>query len=146
VTHSEFNASKTEPVHFLQIWLLPAKAGIAPGYEQKTFTTADKQGRLRLVASPDGKDGSVTVHTDARLFAGVLAKGEAAELPIAAGRHAWVQVVRGRARVNGKELAAGDGAALSSEPAVRVEGSGAGQTEQAEQASEAAEVLVFDLA
>jgi redox-sensitive bicupin YhaK (pirin superfamily) len=137
VTHSEFNASKTEPVHFLQIWLLPAKGGIAPGYEQKTFTTAEKQGRLRLVASPDGKDGSVTVHTDARLFAGVLAKGETAELPIAAGRSAWVQVVRGHARVNGKDLAVGDGAALSSEPAVRLEGNDAG---------ESSEVLVFDLA
>jgi redox-sensitive bicupin YhaK (pirin superfamily) len=134
VAHSEFNASQTDPVHFLQIWLQPAEAGIAPGYEQKTFTAEEKQGRLRLVASPDGRDGSVTVHTDARLYAGLFAPGERATLELASGRHAWVHVARGRARVNGKELGAGDAAALSDEAAVTVEG------------VDGAEVLVFDLA
>jgi quercetin 2,3-dioxygenase len=134
VNHSEFNASKSDEVHFLQIWILPARRGIAPGYEQKTFAAADKRGRLRLCASPDGADGSVTIHADARLHAGLFEEGESAELPLAAGRHAWVQVARGTVRVNGTELATGDGAALSDEPAVRVEG------------TSSAEVLVFDLA
>jgi redox-sensitive bicupin YhaK (pirin superfamily) len=134
VAHSEFNASPTDPVHFLQIWLQPAQAGIAPGYEQKTFSAADKQGRLRLVASPDAADGSVTIHSDARLYAGLFAAGERATLDLAAGRHAWVHVARGRARVNGHELGAGDAAALSDEAAVTLEG------------VDGAEVLVFDLA
>ncbi len=133
VTHSEYNASKHEPVHFLQIWLLPDKRGIAPGYEQKTFSREDKAGRLRLVASPDGRDGSVTVHADARLFAGLFDEGQSAEHPLATGRHAWVHVVRGKVRVNGVELATGDGAALSEESLVRIEG------------IEPGEVLVFDL-
>jgi redox-sensitive bicupin YhaK (pirin superfamily) len=134
VRHSEFNASAEELVHFLQIWLLPARDGIAPSYEQKAYDPGQLQGRLRLVASPDGREGSVTIHTDARVYAGRFDSGEAAELRLADGRHAWVQVARGTARVNGHELAAGDGAALSGEPAVRVEGLAAG------------EVLVFDLA
>jgi quercetin 2,3-dioxygenase len=133
VMHSEMNGSKTAPVHFLQIWLLPAERGIAPGYEQKTFSHDDKAGKLRLVASPDGRDGSVTVHTDVSLYAGVFASAQSAEHAIAAGRHVWVQVVRGRARVNGTELGAGDGAAISDEATVRVEG------------VDASEVLVFDL-
>ena len=137
VLHSEFNDSKTEPVHFLQIWIVPAERSIAPGYEQKTFSRAEKQGRLRLIASPDGQDGSVTVHAPARLYAGVFGGGEAAELAIATGRHAWVQVTRGEVRVQGKELGAGDGAAISNEPAVRVEGV---------EGSDDSEVLVFDLA
>jgi redox-sensitive bicupin YhaK (pirin superfamily) len=134
VAHSEFNASPTDPVHFLQIWLQPAQAGIAPGYEQKTFSAADKQGRLRLVASPDAADGSVTIHSDARLYAGLFAAGERATLDLAPGRPAWVHVARGRARVNGHELGAGDAAALSDEAAVTLEG------------VDGAEVLVFDLA
>jgi quercetin 2,3-dioxygenase len=134
VRHSEFNASKTELVHFLQIWLLPAQRGIRPSYEQKSFTRADKQGRLRVVASPDGREGSVTIHADAVLYAGVFEKGEAAELALAPGRHAWIQVTRGTVRVNACDLGAGDGAALSEEAVVRVEGVDGG------------EVLVFDLA
>jgi hypothetical protein len=133
VTHSEFNGSKTEDVHFLQIWLLPARQGIQPGYEQRAFPAAEKDGRLRLVASSDGRDGSVTVHTDAAVYAGRFSAGQRAELPLSGGRHAWVQMVAGRARVNDKELRAGDGAALSDEPHVLIEG------------VEAAEVLVFDL-
>lgn len=134
VLHSEFNGSKTEPVHFLQIWLVPEEKGIAPSYEQKSFPRDERQGRLRLVASPDGQDGSVTVHTRARMYAGVFDAGEKGKLELGSDRHAWVHVARGRARVNGKELAAGDGAAISGEPAVQVEG------------IEGAEVLVFDLA
>jgi redox-sensitive bicupin YhaK (pirin superfamily) len=133
VTHSEFNASKTDPVHFLQIWLMPSQRGIAPGYEQKTFSVEDKQGRLRVVASPNGRDGSVQVNTDATLYAGVFGEGERAELELPAGRHAWVQVARGNVRVNGTELREGDGASLSEESRVTVEGTSGG------------EVLVFDL-
>jgi redox-sensitive bicupin YhaK (pirin superfamily) len=134
VVHSEHNASQTEPVHFLQIWLIPSQPGLPPGYEQRTFPVEEKAGRLRLVASPDGRDGSVTIHTDASLHAGVLGAGQTAELPLAAGRHAWVHVARGKARVNGHDLAAGDGLALSDEARVQIEGIDAG------------EVLVFDLA
>ena len=133
VTHSEFNASKDELVHFLQIWLLPAKGGIKPGYEQKAFAPKEMAGRLRLVASTDGREGSVTIHTDAVLHAGRFGKGGTCELALARGRHAWVQIARGQARINGQNLRAGDGAALSGEAAVRIEG------------IEASEVLVFDL-
>ncbi len=134
VLHSEFNGSKTEPVHFLQIWIVPAERGIAPSYEQKTYGAAEKRGTLRVVASPDGRDGSVLVHADAVLRAGLFTKGESAELELTPGRHAWVHVARGSVRVNGKDLVAGDAAALSDEAKVRVEG------------VDAAEVLVFDLA
>jgi len=134
VTHSELNASPREPVHFLQIWLTPDQRGITPSYEQKTFSRQDKAGRLRLVASPDGRDGSVTVHTDARLFAGLFDKGQAAELPLATGRHAWVHLVHGTAKINGTALAAGDAAALSGEDRIQIEG------------VDASELLVFDLA
>jgi quercetin 2,3-dioxygenase len=137
VTHSEYNASTTDPVHFLQIWLVPSQRGIAPGYEQKTFSAEDKAGRLRVVASPTGRDGSVTIHTDATLYAGLFAANQSERLALAPGRHAWVHVARGSAKVNGQLLSAGDGAALSDEPAVSVEGV-AGE--------EPAEVLVFDLA
>jgi len=133
VAHSEFNASRTEPVHFLQIWLLPSKTGLRPSYEQKTFPPGEKRGRLRLIASPDGADGSVVIHTDARVHAALLDAGENATLDLALGRHAWVHVVRGAVTVNGVALQGGDGAALSDEPAVRLEG------------VDAAEVLVFDL-
>lgn len=134
VYHSEFNASKVEPVHFLQIWLMPDELGVTPGYEQKTFTDAEKQGRLRLVASPDGSDGSVRIHSNTRLFAGLFSKGERSELELAKGRHAWVHVARGEVHVNGQPLKAGDGAALSNEALVKLEGVSSG------------EVLVFDLA
>ena len=134
VRHSEFNASKTDPVHFLQIWIIPAERGIEPSYEQKTFTKAEKQGKLRVVASPDGRDGSVTVHADAVVHAGLFDKGESAELTLGESRHAWVHVARGTVRVNGRDLGPGDAAALSEEGTVRVEGIDGG------------EVLVFDLA
>jgi redox-sensitive bicupin YhaK (pirin superfamily) len=135
VVHSEMNPSRTEPVHFLQIWIIPEREGIAPSYEQKTFTDADKRGRLRLVASPDGSDGSLTMCSQQRIYAGIFEPGSSATLGLERGRHAWVHVARGRVRVNGVDLSAGDGAALSEERSVVVEGvDGAG------------EVLVFDLA
>jgi quercetin 2,3-dioxygenase len=133
VRHSEFNESRSEPVHFLQIWIIPDRRGHAPGYEQKTFPEAERRGRLRLVASRDGREGSVTLHQDVTLWVGVLDEGQKAELPLAAGRHAWVHVARGAATVNGTRLGEGDGAALSDERAVSLEGHGG-------------EVLVFDLA
>lgn len=134
VLHSEFNASNTEPVHFLQIWIVPDERGVEPGYAQRTFPTVEKQGRLRLVASPTGQDGSLSIHSDTRVYAGLFSKGERTELPLAAGRHAWVHVARGEVLVNGQRLQAGDGAALSSEAKVSLEGAGGG------------EVIVFDLA
>jgi quercetin 2,3-dioxygenase len=134
VTHSEFNASKDALVHFLQIWLLPSARGIPPSYEQKTFSEADKRGRLRIVASPDGRAGSVTIHADALVHAGLFDAKESASYDLAPGRHAWVQAVHGRVRVNGQALSAGDGAALSEEARVHLEG------------IEDGEVILFDLA
>ncbi len=134
VQHSEFNASKTDEVHFLQIWLLPDQKGIKPGYEQKTYSEADKRGKLRLVASPDGANGSITIHTDAKLYAGLFTEGEAAELVIPKGRGAWLHVAKGKVRINGKDLGAGDAVAVENENSVRIEGVADG------------EVLAFDLA
>jgi redox-sensitive bicupin YhaK (pirin superfamily) len=136
VRHSEFNASAEEPVHFLQIWLLPDRPGHAPSYEQRAFPEAERRGALRLVASPDGAEGSTTIHQDAHVYATLLEQGQAVERPLFPGRHAWVHVARGTAEVNGQRLAAGDGAALSGEAAVKLAGAGPGD----------AEVLVFDLA
>lgn len=134
VMHSEYNASRQTPVHFLQIWITPDRRGLPPGYEQKTFSQTDKAGKLRLVASPDGAEDSVTIHASARLYAGVFGTGQSADHALAPGRHAWVHVVRGSAQVNGTALGAGDAVALSEERTVRIEGIDAG------------EVLVFDLA
>ena len=134
VVHSEFNGSKTEPVHFLQIWLLPDAKGIAPSYDQKTFTDADKHGRLRTLASPEGADGSLRINADARVYAGVFDAGQKSDLALEAGRHAWVQVADGRVRVNGQQLDTGDGVAISDERHLNIEG------------IESGEVLVFDLA
>jgi redox-sensitive bicupin YhaK (pirin superfamily) len=137
VRHSEFNGSRTEPVHFLQIWLLPDRPGHAPSYEQLAFPEAERRGALRLVASPDGAEGSTTLHQDARVFATLLTEGQTVERALAPGRHAWVHVARGTALVNGARLGAGDGAALSDEATVRIAGAGEGGD---------AEVLLFDLA
>jgi len=136
VSHSEFNGSDEAPLHFLQIWLLPDRSGHAPGYEQRPYPEAERRGRLRLVASPDGADGSTTVHQDARVYAALLADGEAVRHALGTGRGAWVQVARGAARVNGAWLSAGDGASVEGEAEVRVEGGAGGP----------AEVLLFDLA
>ncbi len=134
VFHSEFNASKEEAVHFLQIWMIPAQRGIAPGYEQKAFSADARQGQLKLVASPEGSDGSVTVHADARLYATLLAGGESVRHELARGRHGWVHVARGKVELNGHVLSTGDGAALTEEAVVALKG------------VEPSEVLVFDLA
>jgi redox-sensitive bicupin YhaK (pirin superfamily) len=137
VTHSEANASATEPVHFLQIWILPDSRGHAPSYEQKHFTEADRQGRLRLVASKNGREGSLTLHQDASLFAGLLAPGERAAHELPAGRYAWLHVARGKIEVGGQELSAGDAAAFEQ----------SGEMAQiALVAREPSEVLLFDLA
>lgn len=134
VVHSEFNGSKTEPVHFLQIWLKPDVKGIPPSYDQKTFAEADKRGRLRLVASLDGAEGSLGMHADARVYAGVFDAGQKSDLALSDGRHAWVHVADGRIRINGRELGTGDGVAISDERHLSIEGIAKG------------EVLVFDLA
>lgn len=134
VLHSEFNPSSTEPVHFLQIWILPERTALTPSYEQKNFGVAERTGRLRLVADRHGTDGAITVHQDVRLFAGLLAAGTKVSQPLAAGRHAWVQVAGGAVTVNGERLDAGDGAAISDVTMLDVG------------ADRDAEVLVFDLA
>jgi hypothetical protein len=134
VTHSERNASKSELVHFLQIWIVPDEAGHPPSYEQKAFPAAERQGRLRLVASPDGADGSVTLHQDARLYAALLAAGESVTHGLAPGRHAWVHVARGAVALGGERLEAGDAAAIDDAGAIEIAG------------TSGAEVLLFDLA
>ena len=134
IRHSEFNQSATGPVHLLQIWIMPDKQGHKPGYEQKAFPTAEKQGKLRLIASPDGKDGSVTIHQDAKLYVSLLAPGEEVTHELGTGRYAWVQVAKGAVELNGKKLNQGDGAAVSDEQNLAIKG------------VENAEVLLFDLA
>jgi redox-sensitive bicupin YhaK (pirin superfamily) len=133
VTHSEYNASKTDPVHFLQIWILPDRTGLPPGYEQRTYPAADKRGKLRLVASRDGAEGSIRLAQDVRLYASLLEPGEEVALEIEPGRHAWAQVVRGAVALGGQALGAGDGAAVT----------GIGRL--AVRADAASEILVFDL-
>ncbi|MGC1341390.1 MAG: pirin family protein [Candidatus Binataceae bacterium] len=133
VTHSEFNASKTEPVHLLQMWLLPDRRGLAPGYEQRNFAEAERRGMMRLIASPDGADGSVTIHQDARLYDGVMDAGESIALPLDAKRKGWLHVARGAIKVNDAMLGPGDGAAIENESALKIA------------ASEQSEVLLFDL-
>lgn len=134
IMHSEMNASSTEPVHFLQIWIKPAQYGIAPGYEQKSFPTGEKQNTLRLIASGDGRDGSVTIHQDVNLYVTSLGDGDSVRYPVPAGRHTWLQVTKGSVTLNGQPLAAGDGAAVSDESELVI---------RAESPSEA---LLFDLA
>ena len=137
IRHSEFNPSKTEAVHLYQIWILPEREGIKPNYEQKAIPAEEKQGKLRLVASPNGGNGSnaVKLYQDAELYIAALDKADGVEHKLLDGRHAWVQVARGAVTVNGKELQAGDGAAISGEQGIQITGS-AGQSE----------VLLFDLA
>ena len=134
VQHSEFNHAPDRTTHFLQIWIEPNVTGIPASYEQKTFADADKRGKLRLVASPDGTQGSVLLHADARLHAGLFDGDESASLPLPAGRKAYVHLVRGELEVNSRRLVAGDGAMLDNEPALHL---AHGRN---------AEVLVFDLA
>lgn len=133
ITHSEFNPSPSQSVHFLQIWILPARSGLPPSYEQRHFPATEKQGRLRLVASPDGRDGSVTVHQDAYLYLSHLGAGDTVLHSMVPSRHAWVQVASGEVTLNGVSLLAGDGAALSDETQVEIG------------ADTGAELLLFDL-
>jgi redox-sensitive bicupin YhaK (pirin superfamily) len=136
VRHSEFNASKTEPVHFMQIWIVPKEEGLPPRYDQKRFDEGEKRGRLRLVASGSGADGSIALRQDVRLYASLLEPGQAASMELSHGRHLWVQVLRGALDVNGNALAAGDGLAASDEIAIRFSPA----------AGASAEFLAFDLA
>lgn len=134
ILHSEFNASDSEPVHFLQIWIRPDRTRLTPSYAQRTLPGDARRGRLWLVGSRDGRGGSLTIHQDVELHSALLGPGDGVSLPLRRSRHAWVQVARGALSVNGAALTAGDGAALSDERAVELS------------ASEPAEVLVFDLA
>jgi len=133
VSHSEFNASKTEPVHFLQIWIIPEKTGIPPSYEEKHFDPAERRGRLRLIASPNQADGSVLLHQNVRIFSGLFDEGEHATLEVASGRHSYIHVARGSLHVAGLHLEAGDGLKITD----------AGDLEFKE--GEGAEIIVFDL-
>lgn len=130
VTHSEMNPSDEEPVHFLQIWILPERKGITPGYEQKKFEDDERRGTLRLVASRDGRDGSVTIHQDVAIYSTLL-DGGAITYAFAPNRYGWVQVTRGEIELNGQRLSAGDGAAIENESSLTLGGNG--------------EVLLFDL-
>jgi len=133
IRHSEFNHSRQEPVHFLQIWILPDRAGLKPGYEQKPFPLADEPGRLHLIAARDGRDGAVTLHQDVDLHAGRLRAGDALTHRLAADRIAWLQVARGAVELAGTELRAGDGAAISRTGEIGIS------------VPDGAEILLFDM-
>jgi quercetin 2,3-dioxygenase len=135
IRHSEFNASQTDPVHFLQIWILPERQGIEPGYEQKTFTEAEKRNNLRLVGSRDGRDGSITIHQDVDLYATSLQAGETVSHTLTPGRVAWLQVARGAVQLNDRRLSAGDGAAIAEEDRLTLKG-----------VADQSEALLFDMA
>lgn len=134
IRHSEFNHSKSEPVHFLQIWVLPDRQGLAPRYDQKTFPASEKRGRLRLVGSPDGRDGSIVIHQDTDIYDALLSSGDAVTNNLKTGHKSWVQVVRGAVEVNGKAADAGDGVAVEDEAVLTVMSH-----------ADDSEVLVFDL-
>lgn len=135
IRHSEYNHSRTEPVHLLQIWIQPEKQGIKPMYEQKVIPPEEKQGKLRLLASPKSGNGAVTLYQNARLYTTELKSGQSVDYALENGRYAWLQVARGTISVNGKELKAGDGAAVAQEPRLEISGVG-----------DHSEVLLFDLA
>jgi quercetin 2,3-dioxygenase len=134
VRHSEFNHSDKEKVHFLQIWLMPEREGLTPTYEQKNFPASEKQGKLRLIVAPDGRDGAVSIHQDAEIYAALLKEGDTVTHELRPGRKSWVQVVRGSLDVNGQWLRTGDGAAISEMSAVTFASH-----------SDDTEVLLFDL-
>jgi len=134
VRHSEYNGSQSEPVHFLQIWIEPKKLGVVPGYEEKRFSDDEKRNALRLIASGDGRDGSLTINQDVSVYASILEAGREAALEIEEARHAWVHIARGSAVVNGHLVKEGDGVAISGERQISLVG------------EQEAEVLVFDLA
>jgi quercetin 2,3-dioxygenase len=135
IRHSEFNASKSAPVHFLQIWIIPEENGLKPSYEQKAFGDDEKRGRLRLVGSRSGRNGSVTIHRDVDLYASVLGRGDTVNHTVRSGRAAWLHVARGTVTVNGVELEAGDGVGLETAGPLQVRG-----------VSGDAEALLFDMA
>ena len=134
VVHSEFNGSEREPVHFFQIWIIPERDGIEPGYEQKLFPEEERRGKLRLLVAPGGVDGALNIHQDARLYSAILDDGQRVEHQLASGRGAWLQVARGSVELNGTTLEQGDGAAIEEETALAITSKGA------------SEVLLFDLA
>lgn len=134
VMHSEFNRSESDPVRFLQIWIEPSQVGLEPGYEQTRFSREDKLNQLQLIASPDGRDGSVTIHQDASIYATVLESDRTLEYQLPEGRYGWLQVAGGTVKLNGVELATGDGAAIAASGTVTLH------------ATEDAELLLFDLA
>ncbi len=133
VRHSEYNASETDPVHFLQIWILPEKDGLEPSYEQKAFSDEEKQGRLRLVGSRDGREGSVTIHQDVNLYSSLLDGDDEVDFELGEGRNGWVQVARGSLDLNGETLTAGDGVAIRGAKTLRFDN------------AENAEILLFDM-
>ncbi len=133
VRHSEFNASPTERLRLLQIWILPEERDIEPGYEERNFSAEEKRGRLRTIVSPGGEDGALRIHRDVRIHASILGNGDALTRELSPDRHAWIQVVRGRIELNGTELRTGDGAAVSDETKLDIEG------------REETEFLLFDL-
>ena len=134
IRHSEANPSREESVHLLQIWIMPDKQGHKPGYEQKEFPAGEKRGKLRLIASPNGENGSVTIHQDAKLYVSLLEPGDSVDHKLTSGRHAWLQVAKGSIDLNSNRLNQGDGAAISEEEKLQIKG------------NESAEVLLFDLA
>ena len=133
VLHSEYNPSRDELVHFMQIWIMPEQRGLKPGYEQRTFAAEELHGRLRLIASGTGQDGSVLIHQNVRIYATTLSSGEEVAYSVPAGRQTWVQVARGSLLINGIHLEAGDGAAISGEETLRISG------------QDRSEALIFDL-
>lgn len=135
IMHSEYNASSDAPAHFFQVWVIPERTSIAPGYEQRLFSDAEKRGQLRLIVSPDGRDGSLRIHQDAALYASILEAGDSVRHELAAGRKAWVQLARGSVTVNGEALQAGDGAAITEADSVEITETGDGD----------AEFVLFDL-
>ena len=133
IRHSEFNPSAVDPVHLYQIWLLPNRQGLRPSYEQKSFPEAERRGRLRLVASPDTQNDSLLIHQDAHVYLSTLEADQEVKHELHPGRHAWLQVLRGAVKLNGRTLATSDGAAVSGEPALSIQANGS------------SEVMLFDL-
>jgi redox-sensitive bicupin YhaK (pirin superfamily) len=133
IRHSEFNPSESEPVHLYQIWIVPERRGLAPSYEQRSFPEVERRGRLRLVASPDGRDGSLTIQQDVRVFLSSLGENQQVSHQLEPGRYAWVQVFRGALQLNGLSLAVGDGLAVSEETALLIH------------ATKPSEIMLFDM-
>ncbi|MBD2294577.1 pirin family protein [Anabaena sphaerica FACHB-251] len=134
IMHSEFNPSQTEELHLLQIWMLPDKQGLKPRYDQKTFPMEEKKGKLRLIAAKDGRDGAVTIHQDIDLYASILEHGDVVNYHVPHHRYAWLQIAKGEATLNGKELMAGDGVQITGEEKLKIS------------TNLSAEILLFDLA